>query len=52
MDETIEVQLELTRDKPNSMNFLDTYAGLDRVWYKFESDAKGKHHSLCKRRRV
>jgi len=41
MDDKIEVHLTLTRDKPNSMNFMDTYAGLDRIWYKFESDAKG-----------
>jgi hypothetical protein len=41
MDETIEVRLTLTRDKPNSMNFKDTYSGLDRIWYKFEADPIG-----------
>jgi len=41
MSETFEVRLTLTRDTPNSMNFLDTYAGLNRIWYKFESDPSG-----------
>jgi hypothetical protein len=41
MDDMIEVHLMLTRDKPNSMNFLDTYADLGRIWYKFESDTAG-----------
>jgi len=41
MSETIDVHLSLTRDKPNTMNFEDTYAGLSDAWYKFESDAKG-----------
>jgi hypothetical protein len=41
MDDRIEVHLKLTRDKPNSMNFEDTYSGLDRIWYRFESDAAG-----------
>ncbi|MFZ0807000.1 MAG: hypothetical protein WAN03_12480 [Candidatus Sulfotelmatobacter sp.] len=41
MDDKIEVQLTLTRDTPNSVNYLDTYVGLDRIWYRFESDAKG-----------
>ena len=41
MSETIDVRLTLTRDKPNSMNFEDTYAGLPDVWYKFEVDPKG-----------
>jgi len=41
MGDTFEVNLTLTRDKANSMNFEDTYAGLGDVWYKFESDASG-----------
>jgi hypothetical protein len=40
-DDTIEVGLTLTRDKPNSMNFADTYSGLNGIWYKFETDAEG-----------
>jgi hypothetical protein len=39
--ETTEVHLTLTCDQPNSMNFVDTYAGLDHIWYKVEVDAKG-----------
>jgi hypothetical protein len=39
MSETFEVHLTLTRDRPNSMNFIDIREGLDRVWYKFESDS-------------
>jgi hypothetical protein len=41
LSETIDVHLTLTRDKPNSMNFEDTYAGLPDAWYKFEADSKG-----------
>jgi hypothetical protein len=41
MSETIDVYLSLTRDKPNTMNFEDTYSGLPNAWYKFESDAGG-----------
>ena len=41
MSETFEVHLTLTRDTPNSMNFLDTRAGLDKIWYKFDSDPSG-----------
>ena len=41
MSETIDVHLTLTRDKPNSMTFEDTYAGLTDLWYKFEVDPKG-----------
>jgi len=41
MGETFEVNLTLTRDKPNSMNFEDTYSGLGEVWYKFETDDQG-----------
>lgn len=41
MQDVIEVQLSLTRDTPNSMNFEDTYSGLEDIWYKFESDADG-----------
>jgi hypothetical protein len=41
MADLIEVSLSLTRDKPNSMNFEDTYSGLDDIWYKFETDASG-----------
>ena len=41
MDGTLEVHLTLTRDTPNSMNFKDTYSGLDSVWYKYETDGSG-----------
>ncbi|MFZ0477756.1 MAG: hypothetical protein WAL71_01310 [Terriglobales bacterium] len=41
MSDTIDVHLTLARDKPNSMNFEDTYFGLTDVWYKFEVDANG-----------
>lgn len=41
MDEMFDVHLTLTRDDPNSMNFKDTYSGLDRVWYKFEAEPGG-----------
>jgi len=41
MDETIEVQLALRRDTPNSMRFEDTYDGLDHIWYRFSADEKG-----------
>jgi hypothetical protein len=37
----IEVRLRLSEDTPNSMNFEDTYAGLDNIWYKFDTDARG-----------
>lgn len=41
MSDSVEVHLRLTRDTPNSMNFEDTYSGLEDVWYKFESDGAG-----------
>ena len=41
MEDTFEVHLTLTCDKPNSMSFEDTYSGLDRIWYKCESDRNG-----------
>jgi hypothetical protein len=41
MSDTIQVSLTLTRDMPNSMDFRDTYSGLQDIWYKFESDAAG-----------
>lgn len=41
MSDTIDVRLTLTRDKPNSMNFRDTYDGLNDIWYKFDVDAAG-----------
>jgi hypothetical protein len=41
MSETIDVHLTLTCDKPNSMDFTDTYSGLGDIWYKFEVDANG-----------
>jgi hypothetical protein len=41
MGDTIDVQLRLTRDKPNSMNFQDTYTGLGDIWYRFDVDANG-----------
>ncbi len=39
--DTIEVHLTLTCDRPNSMNFADTCAGLDDIWYRVEVDPKG-----------
>ena len=41
MEETFDVHLTLTKDSPNSMNFMDTYVGLDKAWYKFETDEEG-----------
>jgi hypothetical protein len=41
MSDTINVHLTLTRDKPDTMDFRDTYAGLKDVWYKFEVDPTG-----------
>ncbi|HEY6970843.1 MAG TPA: hypothetical protein VJA94_16650 [Candidatus Angelobacter sp.] len=41
MSDTFEVHLTLTCDKPNSMDFTDTYAGLEDIWYKFDADADG-----------
>jgi hypothetical protein len=41
MTATIKVELELAADTPHSMTFADTYAGLDRLWYEFSSDADG-----------
>jgi len=32
MSSTIKVHLTLSADTPNSMNFLDTYAGLENIW--------------------
>jgi hypothetical protein len=39
--DTFDVHLTLTRDKPNSMDFRDTYRGLENVWYKIEADTGG-----------
>jgi len=41
VSDTIDVHLTLTRDNPNSMNFLDTYSGLQDIWYRFDAEAKG-----------
>lgn len=41
MSDTIDVHLTLTRDKPNTMDFRDTYEGLQDVWYKVEVDSAG-----------
>ena len=41
MAETIDVHLTLTADTPNSMNFNDTYSGLNGIWYRFSADAEG-----------
>lgn len=41
MTDTVRVELELAADTPNSMTFADTYAGLDRVWYRFSADGDG-----------
>jgi hypothetical protein len=41
MQNTIEVRLSLTCDTPDSMDFSDTYSGLQEIWYKFEADGDG-----------
>ena len=41
MNNKIEIRLTLSRDEPNSMDFRDTYEGLDNIWYKFEVDGTG-----------
>jgi hypothetical protein len=41
MSDTIDVHLTLARDRPNTMDFRDTYAGLRDIWYKFEVDSTG-----------
>jgi hypothetical protein len=37
----LQVNLTLTSDTPNSMIFLDTYAGLNDIWYQFSVDGYG-----------
>ena len=39
MSDTIDVHLTLTRDKPNTMDFRDTYAGVEDFWYKIDVDS-------------
>jgi hypothetical protein len=39
--ERIHVRLDLSADGPNSMDFRDTYAGLDDIWYRFSTDEHG-----------
>ena len=39
--DTIDVHLTLTCDTPNSMDFRDTYSGLNDIWYKVDVDAIG-----------
>lgn len=41
MNETIDIHLTLTRDRPNSMDFRDTYSGLEDIWYRFDADEVG-----------
>lgn len=41
MSSTFEVRLTLSADGPNTMNFLDTYEGLDNIWYRFDVDNLG-----------
>jgi hypothetical protein len=41
MTDTIDVGLTLTKDTLISMNFLDTYEGLDEIWYEFSAHADG-----------
>jgi hypothetical protein len=41
MADTVRVELEIAADTPTSMTFADTYAGLERVWYRFSADADG-----------
>lgn len=41
MSDTFDVHLTLTCDTPHSMDFRDTYAGLDDIWYKVDVDATG-----------
>ena len=37
----IKVDLTLTADTPNSMNFADAMAGLNNPWYRFEATEGG-----------
>jgi hypothetical protein len=37
----INVNLRLTSDTPNSMDFRDAHAGLDNIWYQFSADVDG-----------
>jgi hypothetical protein len=37
----ILVNLKLTSDTPNSMDFRDAHAGLDDIWYQFSADVDG-----------
>jgi hypothetical protein len=37
----IHVNLMLTSDTPNSMDFRDTYEALDGIWYQFSTDLDG-----------
>ena len=41
MNSHFDVHLSLSADTPDSMNFVDTYEGLDDIWYRFESDDHG-----------
>src|SRR5215469_1293405 len=41
MSSTFDVHLTLTRDTPNSMDFRDTYSGLEDIWYKIDADSTG-----------
>lgn len=42
MSKKFRVELELTDDGPNSINFEDTYEGLnDEEWYKFSVNEQG-----------
>ena len=42
MSKKFKVELELTDDGPNSINFEDTYEGLnDEEWYKFSVNEQG-----------
>jgi hypothetical protein len=41
MFDDLEISLTLTRDSSNSMDFRDTYEGLNNIWCKFDVDKAG-----------
>ena len=41
MSDDIQINLTLSRDGPDRMDFRDTYAGLANPWYQFTVDANG-----------
>ena len=41
MSQTFKVELTLSDDGSDTINFLDTYDALDDIWYKFTADDDG-----------